>query len=282
MGQTAVIVPQIVDVAARSLLGNNTASAAACQTVSFATASTGNVLTVQSDGSVAFAAPAAGGITSLNGLTAATQVFAVGTTGTDVAFVSATGTHTLNIPNASATARGLVTTGNQTISGEKIYTNRCLFLISGNANSYFGSAGFPVLLADSSVIAWSNLYYAGNQAGLQIARSRQDVVGVRRSTNPCGVDVFNTYTSDTSFERLSIAWSGNVCTIATEKGSAGGTLRGLTIGDATTALLGFYGVTPVDQPATVTDPTGGGTVDAEARTAINAIIDRLQELGLIA
>jgi hypothetical protein len=34
--------------------------------------------------------------------------------------------------------------------------------------------------------------------------------------------------------------------------------------------------------ATVTDPTGGLTVDAEARTAINAIIDRLQELGLIA
>ena len=77
-------------------------------------------------------------------------------------------------------------------------------------------------------------------------------------------------------------WASNVCTITTQKGSAGGTLRGLNIGDAATALLGFYGATPVDQPATVTDPTGGGTIDAEARTAIEAIIDRLQELGLIA
>ena len=57
---------------------------------------------------------------------------------------------------------------------------------------------------------------------------------------------------------------------------------GTRFGTATGQLLGFYNVTPVDQPATVSDPAGGATVDAESRTAINAIIDRLQELGLIA
>lgn len=31
----------------------------------------------------------------------------------------------------------------------------------------------------------------------------------------------------------------------------------------------------------VTAPTGGATVDAEARTAINAIITRLESLGLV-
>jgi hypothetical protein len=56
----------------------------------------------------------------------------------------------------------------------------------------------------------------------------------------------------------------------------------LGLGGATTDLIGFYGVTPVDQPATVADPAGGSVIDTEARTAINAIIDRLQELGLIA
>ena len=61
-----------------------------------------------------------------------------------------------------------------------------------------------------------------------------------------------------------------------------GTTTGTKLGTATTQKIGFYNVTPVDQPATVTDPTGGGVQDAEARTAINAIIDRLQELGLIA
>jgi hypothetical protein len=61
------------------------------------------------------------------------------------------------------------------------------------------------------------------------------------------------------------------------------TSGGVKIGTATNQLLGFYGVTPVDQPVTVADPSGVTTdEDVEARTAINAIIDRLQELGLIA
>lgn len=60
-------------------------------------------------------------------------------------------------------------------------------------------------------------------------------------------------------------------------------VKGDTIlGDSTSDKIGFFGVTPVDQPATVADATGGSTTDAEARTAINAVIDRLQELGLIA
>ena len=46
------------------------------------------------------------GLTSLNGLTAQVQNLAVGTSGTDFAIVSATATHTFNLPTASATNRG--------------------------------------------------------------------------------------------------------------------------------------------------------------------------------
>jgi hypothetical protein len=63
--------------------------------------------------------------------------------------------------------------------------------------------------------------------------------------------------------------------------SAGSNL-GTKVGEGTTDKLGFYGVTPVDQPATVSDPSGGATIDSESRTAVIALIDRLQELGLIA
>lgn len=63
------------------------------------------------------------GISSLNGLTDATQTFAVGVTGTDFN-IDSTGTiHTFNIPNASATNRGLVTTGIQTFAGGKTFSN---------------------------------------------------------------------------------------------------------------------------------------------------------------
>lgn len=117
---------------------------------------------------------------------------------------------------------------------------------------------------------------------LTLRRQSANRLAQRNGTNAQGWELYNTYTSDTSYERLEASWALNVCTIEVTKGSAGGTLQGLRFGGASTSLLGFYGATPVDRPDTVADPAGGGTIDAEARTAINAIIDRLQELGLIA
>lgn len=46
--------------------------------------------------------------------------------------------------------------------------------------------------------------------------------------------------------------------------------------------VGFFAATPVAQQAHVNDPSGGATVDAEARTAVNSILDILQAYGLMA
>jgi hypothetical protein len=47
-------------------------------------------------------------------------------------------------------------------------------------------------------------------------------------------------------------------------------------------LVGFLGATPVARAAHIADPSGGGTQDAEARTAINAILVVLENLGFVA
>jgi len=59
------------------------------------------------------------GISAINGLTSNNQYLAVGTSGTDFNINSALETHTFNLPDASATARGVVTTGTQTLAGTK-------------------------------------------------------------------------------------------------------------------------------------------------------------------
>jgi hypothetical protein len=60
------------------------------------------------------------GITSLNGLTALTQTFAVGTSGTDFAISSATSTHTFNLPTASAANRGALSSADWSTFSAKI------------------------------------------------------------------------------------------------------------------------------------------------------------------
>ena len=241
-------------------------------------ASDGDLLTVQADGSVAFETPAGGG--GIGGSTGAT----------DNAVLRADGT-------GGSTLQGSVMSIAD--DGDIIVNGRIEFDASAGRFGYGRAGGYNTNFQAGELGAgyafsggWGGLKALGgigdtgaellSAGGITLKTATAKGVHIGNGTDPKSVSVYNTYTSTTSYERLEIAWATNVATINTTAGSAGGTKRGLQICSATTDELGFFGATPVDQPATVADPSGGSTVDTEARAAIAAVIDRLQELGLIA
>jgi hypothetical protein len=154
---------------------------------------------------------------------------------------------------------------------------------SGPRFGFFSHGG--LLLRDSGYFGWnaSGTITSSSTGDLRLFRDAAAVLALRNDANAQTFRIYNTVsgTGNVNFDRINFRWASNEFIIDAEAGGTG-TLRGIKIGSATSSLLGFYGATPVDRPATVADPAGGGTVDTEARTAINDIIDRLQELGLIA
>jgi hypothetical protein len=62
----------------------------------------------------------------LNGLTAQVQNLAVGTSGTDFAISSVTSTHTFNLPTASGTNRGALSSADWTTFNDKVASNTAI------------------------------------------------------------------------------------------------------------------------------------------------------------
>jgi hypothetical protein len=58
--------------------------------------------------------------------------------------------------------------------------------------------------------------------------------------------------------------------------------NGIIFGTQPTEKMGFWGATPVVRQSHIANPTGGGTTDAEARTAINSILSALETIGFLA
>jgi hypothetical protein len=116
------------------------------------------------------------------------------------------------------------------------------------------------------------------QFAVALTRDANDALAQRRGTNAQTFRLYNTFTSATNFERLNLRWASNELIIDAEAGSAGGTLRGIKLGSASTSLLGFFGATPVVRQAAVADATDAASTQAR----LNDLLARLRTLGLIA
>ncbi|SHF00834.1 hypothetical protein SAMN05444008_104157 [Cnuella takakiae] len=116
-------------------------------------------------------------IRSINGNTEAAQTLAFGTTGTDLNIATAGGnTINLNVPSASASARGVVTTATQTFAGEKTFQDnfaaaaKAMVGSTGAANSTIQVAGSMALAirtitADATAADSDNTILANTSSG---------------------------------------------------------------------------------------------------------------------
>jgi hypothetical protein len=97
----------------------------------------------------------AGALASINGEGGPAITIAAGTTGSDVNVATTTNTITVHVPDAGAAARGVITTGAQTIAGAKTFSSTIVGAISGNAATVTGlsvTAGKTVTATESSTV----------------------------------------------------------------------------------------------------------------------------------
>jgi len=92
------------------------------------------------------------GLTALNGLTAQVQTLATGTTGTDFNIVSAIATHTFNLPTASATNRGVLTSTQYSTLSTKSFG---IVIDGGGTPITTGIAGDVVIPFAMTITSWT-------------------------------------------------------------------------------------------------------------------------------
>jgi hypothetical protein len=100
------------------------------------------VLTSDANGNATWASNS-NGLYTLNGISAASQIFSTTSSGTDFTITGAIGTgslsttaiHAFNLPDASLTNRGVITTGTQTIAGQKSFANAVTNSVATDAGS---------------------------------------------------------------------------------------------------------------------------------------------------
>jgi hypothetical protein len=229
-----------------------------------------------------------GALGSLNGLTGSAQTFATGTTGTDFNIVSNGTTHTFNIPDASATARGLITTGSQTIAGTKTFssqvsvpngsivtpglcfgtdTNTGLNSQGFDGHIRFSSNGAETLALTPGVAAFYVLVRT-HSAGLDLRGpifNPTNVVEQINSINTQTFRVYNSFTDTSNYERLALQFgtysSTRYAQIAAESAGTGAANMNLVLTPKGTGA--FILGPPPDGTAVGGNARGANAVDLQ-------------------
>ena len=220
------------------------------------------------------------GLTALNGLTAQIQSLATGTTGTDFNISSATATHTFNLPDASASNRGALTSANWSTfnSKENALTfssplSRSTNTISIPAatvsvNGYLTSTDWATFNSKQGLLSITSLTNTGTD-GITITNGTGAVIG----PSPVTIDQQvanasqNGYLSKTDWAAFNGKGYGTVTSVTGTSpiASSGGATPNITILQSSGTINGYLSSTDWTTfnnkgTGTVTSVGGTGTV----------------------
>ncbi|MFZ1748685.1 MAG: hypothetical protein WAU01_00765 [Saprospiraceae bacterium] len=215
-------------------------------------------------------------ITSLNGLTASVQTFAVGSTGTDFNIASAGSVHTFHIPTASASSRGLLSAGDWTT-----FNNKENAITSGTTAQYWRGDKTFQTLNTTVVPEGTNLYFTDTRARAAISLTTLGSSGAATYNNATGVfniPNYNTIDSTTASNGLTLTLKdvklGGSLTQSTTVSNNGQNLTFATGGSAFN-ITGLANGTTTDSILTVNN----GLVRKIANTYNPAVIEIYDAVG---
>ena len=258
------------------------------------------------------------GLNALNGLTAQVQYFATGTSGTDFAISSATDTHTFNLPTASATNRGALSSadwstfsgkiGGSGTSGQVAYWNGTssqtgsnnLFWDAANARLGIGtntpadslhlaSGGLRIQNIRASL---DNFYTGGVVNGLKIQNTTTNgrtLLGLvpNGTSNLADFWVFNTSDTTTNYSALAWGYESNSLFWGINSISAGtGATRPIYINatngqTVASSNISFFTSGNVGIRTGITDAGFRLDVNGTARVSDNLTVSKNQNAGTI-
>jgi hypothetical protein len=151
----------------------------------------------------------AGGVSALNGLTANTQYLATGTSGNDFAINSLTDTHTFNLPTASATKRGALSSADwSTFNGKMNYSDTA-----------FLSNRINLKLSSSDTVSLSNRI--NTKLNSADTASLSNRINAKADALSGTTNTVAKFTSGTTIGNSNIKDDGSAVSISTTAGSNG-------------------------------------------------------------
>jgi hypothetical protein len=239
------------------------------------------------------------GLTALNGLTDQVQYLAVGTSGSDFNILSATNTHTFNLPTANASKRGALSSADWTMFNNKgsgtitnvtattpisstggTTPNISISLASSVANGYLSSTDWTLFNNKQATLSLTNLTDIGTD-GITITNGTSAVVGTSPVTIAQQVANAsnNGYLSKTDWAIFNAKGSGTVTSVAGNApiASTGGTTPTITISQSNATTDGYLSSgdwTTFNNKGsgTITSVTGSSPISSSGGTTPNIAI----------